>query len=63
MKQRLSNEKYKGITIRIIKNILPSRKVVVEATMKVKGKIGKVQAPTKIQAVAKAKRWISSMVK
>jgi len=62
MRQSLASEKYKGITINVIKNILPNRGVVVEASMKLKGKFGTVKAPTKTEAVVKAKKWIDRII-
>jgi len=62
MKQSLADVKFKGITIKVIKNILPNKKMVVEASMKVKGKFVKVLAPTKELAVVKAKRWINNVI-
>ena len=61
MMQSLASEKYKGVSISIVKKILPSS-TIVYASMKLKGKLGKVSAPTKEMAVVKAKQWINRII-
>lgn len=61
MIKSLANLKYKGVVINVVKKILPNN-TVVYASMKVKGKFGKVSASTKESAVEKAKQWINKII-
>ena len=59
---KLKPERYRGISIRIVKNVTPNKKAAVEASAKVRGNVGTYVAPTKELAVLKAKKWIDKIL-